>query len=116
MNKFIKEQLQKVTIPMSSWDSNTIQVFIPKQSANSNKNTDFELYKSYNIVIEDYIINPPPTFTLASNWNFGTTPPEKELSATVLQIVGKMIKFKCIGKTTNIEWEGWLPKKSIKIL
>ena len=116
MNKFIKEQLQKVTIPMSNWDSNTIKINIPKQKNSSNDIKDFELGKTYNIIIEDYILNPPSTFTLAANWNFDTIPPEKELSAEVLQILGNMIKFKCKGKITNIEWEGWLPRKSLKVI
>lgn len=114
MNKFIKEQLQKITIPISNWDDNTINIIVPKQG--NNNIADFHIGNKYNILVEDYIINPPPNFTLASNWNFNTNPPEKELQAEVLQIVGKMLKFKCIGKTTNIEWEGWLPRKSIKIV
>ena len=114
MNKFIKEQLQKITIPITSWDDDTTHIIIKKQGSNSSE--DFIIGNIYDIIIENYIINPPPNFTLASNWNFNTTPPERELHAKVLQIVGNMLKFQCIGKTTNIEWEGWLPKKSIKIV
>ena len=101
---------------MPSWDSNTIRINIPKQQASQVKQEIFEVGKIYTILIEDYILNPPPTFTLAANWNFGTLPPEKELYVEVLQILGNMIKFKCKGKNTNIEWEGWLPRKSIKVI
>ena len=114
MNKFIKEQLQKVTIPMDYWDDNTNHIIIKKQGESIAK--DFVVGNIYDIIIEDYVINPPPNFTLASNWNFNTNPPEKELHVKVLQIVGNMLKFQCKGKTTGIEWEGWLPRKSIKIV
>ena len=100
---------------MSSWDSNTIKINIPKQNVNSNR-VDFELGEMYNIIVDDYILNPPPTFTLAANWNFNTIQPEKELHVQVLQTLGNMIKFKCKGKNTNIEWEGWLPRKSFKVI
>lgn len=112
LNKFIKEQLQKITVPMTY---NENKIYIAKQGSKK-LFSDFEIGQVYNIKIEDYILNPPQTFTLAANWNFGTVPPEKELTAKVLQIAGKMIKFECIGKTSNISWIGWIPKKSIEIM
>ena len=113
MNKFIKEQLNKITVPVAKSDGNVI--YFKKQTI-CNVNTDFVIGQQYNIKIEKYILNPPPTFTLASNWNGGTIPPEEEMLVVVLQTAGNMIKFKCKGKTTGIYWEGWLPKKSITIL
>ena len=120
MNKFIKDQLKKVNIAMHPyyWDDSTTTIIIQKQgtsnSVQSVQSEQFVIGGNYNIIIENYIINPPPNFSLASNWNFNTVPPEENLTATVLQIMGNMIKFKCIGKTTQVEWEGWLPRKSIK--
>ena len=114
MNKFVSAQLKKIVIPRIYIDNNPNKIIFKKQGANID--TDFIVFNTYNILVEDYILNPPPGFTLADNWNFGTNPPEKELTAKVLQIAGKMIKFDCIGKTTNINWVGWLPKKSIKIV
>ena len=116
MNKFIKEQLQQITIPITSWDDDTTHIIIKKQGSRSNSSEDFIIGNNYDIIVEDYIINPPPNFTLSSNWNFNTNPPEKELEVEVLQIVGKMLKFKCVGKTTGIEWVGWIPRKSITIV
>lgn len=117
MNKFIKDQLKKVNIAMHPyyWDDSTTTIIIQKQgTSNSVQPEQFVIGGNYNIIIENYIINPPPNFSLASNWNFNTVPPEENLTATVLQIMGNMIKFKCIGKTTKLEWVGWLPRKSIK--
>lgn len=115
MNKFIKQQLENINTKLSNWDDSTSKIFIPKQGSNNNVQSEqFVVGSNYNIIIENYIINPPPNFSLASNWNFNTIPPEENLIATVLQIMGNMIKFKCIGKTTQVEWIGWLPRKSIK--
>lgn len=111
MNKFIEDQLNKITAPIILLDNNVL--YIKKQSSINNS---FNIGDKYTIRIEKYILNPSSTFTLSSNWNAGTIPPEEELEAIVLQKAGNMIKFKCIGKTTNIFWEGWLPKKSITIL
>ena len=113
MNKFIKEQLNKITVPVAELDNN---VLLFKKQTSNNVNTDFVIGQQYNIRIEKYILNPSPTFTLASNWNAGTIPPEEELFVIVLQKAGNMIKFNCKGKTTGIQWEGWLPKKSITVL
>lgn len=113
MNKFIEEQLHKINVPLPEWDSNTTKIIIPKQSTTIVQPVEFQLGGLYNICIEDYVLNPPPNFTLAVNWNGGTTPPEKEMVAEVIQIAGKMIKFNCKGKTTGETWEGWLPRKTV---
>ena len=113
LNKFISKQLNLITVPIQQL-SNTKFIILKQTIDNINTEAEFNIGETYNIVIEDYILNPPPTFTLSENWNAGTKPPEKELIAKVLQIAGKMIKFNCIGKNTNFQWEGWLPKKSIK--
>lgn len=113
MNKFIKEQLLKINLPMTAWNDDTKKIIISKQSAKVKQQSDFEVGKIYNIEVENYILNPPPTFTLAANWNGGTNPPEKEMAAEVLQIAGKMLKFNCKGKITGETWVGWLPRKSI---
>lgn len=97
---------------MPDWNESSTHLVIQKQGIPV-KPTDFVEGKTYDISIADYVINPPPGFTLASNWNYGTIPPEKNLEAKVLQIMGNMLKFKCKGVTTGVEWEGWLPKKSI---
>lgn len=111
MNKFIKEQLLKIKIPMSDWDDNTLKIIIYKQD-NTSK-ADFVVGNIYNITVANYVINPPPNFSLASNWNYGTVPPEENMTAQVLQIMGNMLKFSCKGESTGITWEGWLPRKSI---
>ena len=112
MNKDILKELKKcksANIP-EILETDT-EVIIPKYS-----NIDFIAGLYYNIKIEDYIIDEPDNFTLSSNWNGGTKPPETLLSIKVLEIKGKMVKVDSIGKITGIVWVGWLPKKSITIL
>ena len=115
VNKFIKEQLKKVNIAIHpyDWDDSTTTIIIQKQVPK--RQQEFVIGRGYDIYVQDYVINEPPNFTLSVNWNFGTVPPEKNLYAVVLQIMGNMLKFKCKSKTTGIEWEGWLPKESINI-
>lgn len=113
MNKFIKDQLNKINVPLPEFNDYTNHIVIKKQGAKQNDNLN--IGEVYNIKIENYIVNEPPNFSLSSNWNFGTVPPEVNLQAQVLQVMGNMLKFKCKGITTGIEWEGWLPRKSITI-
>lgn len=111
MNKDLLNELQKckvATIPNIEEENEII----------INKYNNIDLIKGfyYNIKIEDYIINEPADFTLSSNWNRGTKPPENILSIKVEDIQGKMIKVDAIGKESKKIWQGWLPKKAIKIL
>ena len=61
-------------------------------------------------------------FTLHDNWNKGIPPKHNFLKVEVLQIMGKMIKVNSIGydyinqRDTSDLWEGWLPRKAIKII
>ena len=114
MNKFIKEQLKKTRVELPDWDDNTTQLIITRGDISTT--SDIVINGVYTIKVENYILNPPPTFTLAENWNGGTNPPEEKLNATIIQIMGKMIKVKSSGVTTGIAWEGWLPRKGFTII
>ena len=59
MNKFIKEQLNKITVSVTELDNN---VLLFKKQTSNNVNTDFVIGQQYNIRIEKYILNPSPTF------------------------------------------------------
>lgn len=114
MNKFIKDQINKITIPLPEFNDDTIHFIIKKQGIK--QINDFNVGDIYTIKVENYIINEPQNFSLSSNWNYGTIPPEVDLQTQVLQVMGNMIKFKCKGISTGVEWEGWLPRKSITII
>lgn len=115
MNKFIKEQLDKCRIQLPEYDDNTTHLLI-------NRNQDIvaienlQVGGNYLFELADYVINEPPSFTLSSNWNKGTKPPEKVVMCSVQEIMGKMIKVLAIGQSTNTQWIGYLPRKAIKVL
>lgn len=120
MNKFIKEQLQKIRVPMSDWDENSEVIYFYN---NQSSEIDFEIGKLYRIQLENYILNEPPNFTLSSNWNKGIIPTSEILDARIVNIQGKMIQVNAIGfdpisntqKTDSYNYL-WLPKKSVIIL
>lgn len=111
MNKFIKQQLNKCKTLLPDWDDSTTELVI----SNNTKSISTQP-GNLHIIIQNYIINEPDNFTLSSNWNNGTTPPEPEMVVDIINIIGKMHKVKGFGITTNKSWEGWLPQKGYKIL
>lgn len=115
MNKFIKKQLDKCRIPLPYYDENTTHLIISKNE-NLKKLEELEIGHFYQIELADYVVNEPPTFTLSSNWNNGTKPPEHSMTIEIVQMIGKMIKINGVGNKTNIAWEGFVPKKSIKVV
>ena len=121
MNKLTKEQLDKCQIVLPPYNDDSTELFIPRSSGAQAKlvaqnASSFVVGQTYQIYVENYVINEPENFTLSANWNQGTKPPENKLNATIVTINGKMIRVDAIGLTTNIRWTGWLPQKAIKAL
>lgn len=111
MNKIVKDQLNKCIVKLPTWDDNTEEIIIKY-----NSNNEDEKEKNVLIKIEDYIINEPPNFTLAKNWNKNTTPPESEMYVKILKKQGRMYRVSGQGVVTKEHWEGWLPEKGFDIL
>ena len=121
MNKVVKQQLASCKVAdIPEFDDSTTHIFIPKKS--SRDINAYHLHKFYLIEIQDYILNPPPDFTLADNWNKGTNPPAKYMNIEVINIQGKMVQVS--GVSYNPEnpaelpkhWQGWIPQKGLKII
>lgn len=121
MNSIIKTQLEKcrvANIPEFDEDSTTITI---PQGSNVSV-SPYQVHRCYLIELADYILNPPPDFTLAINWNKGQIPQYKYFKCEILQIMGKMVKFNGVGYDpikkldTTYVWEGWVPQKGIKLL
>lgn len=120
MNKFVQEELKKCRVAqLPPYDEFTRQLHIPK--ANSSEQF-LQVNKCFLIQLEPYILNPPEGFTLHDNWNQGRKPPREFLKVEVAQVMGKMVRVNALGfdystqTDTDEIWEGWLPKKSIRIL
>ena len=121
MNKVVKQQLTQCKVAdIPVFDDATTMLFIPK--ASSSAINQYHLHKYYMIEIEDYILNPPPDFTLAANWNKGTNPPAKYMNVEICSIQGKMIQVSGVSFNPNNptempkHWIGWLPQKGLKIV
>lgn len=121
MNNLVKEQLKlcrKAQIP--EFDDNTTKLIIPKGKRLEIQ--DVVVGNYYLIEVENYIINPFDGFDLHIKWNHNIVPKDKYMKCEILQVMGKMIKINSLGynyledKDTNNVWEGWLPRKSFKII
>ena len=117
MNKDIEKELKKVVgVELPEYE-NVYEIIISKKTV-----LELEEGNCYLIEIADYVLNPPPDFTLHANWNKNTKPVDKTLSVEVTKVAGKMILVNSFGydlsinKTNNNFWQGWLPRKSIKII
>lgn len=111
MNKFVKKELQKCRLSLPKWDNDTTQLVIPLHNSQSELSDTI-----VEITIKNYIINEPPNFTLSTDWNGGTTPPENQMRVRYIDTKGKMTKVSGVGINTNIHWEWWLPNKSFEVL
>lgn len=115
MNERIKKQLEKCRVQLPPYTDSTTYFIIPGNSQVKTAQTNVEASKKYIIEIKDYIIHEPETFTLSSNWNHGTKPPEYIMSVKYVDSRGKMIMVEGTGVTTNVYWKGWLPQKGFEV-
>lgn len=111
MHKSIKKQLNKCRTILPDWDDSTTEMIISHNNVSNNPTSG-----SLTIKIENYIINEPANFTLSSNWNNGTKPPEQDMIVDIVNQMGKMYKVSGDGIDTQIHWEGWLPEKGFKVI
>ena len=111
MNHFIEDELNKcVSAKSEKIKDNT---FLIRKNIEELP-TDIEQHHFYQIEVEDYIIHPYKGFSLHEDWNNGIPPTSKNMQVEVDQIIGKMIHINALGDDGLI-WNGWLPRKSIKI-
>ena len=121
MNPIIKSQLEKCTVAnIPVFDDSTTTLVIPKGS--TLHVSPYQVNKCYIVELADYIINPPPDFTLADNWNNGSVPKWKYYKCEISKVMGKMIRITGCGydyennMDTNDVWEGWVPQQGIKLI
>ena len=122
MNKIIQKQLEKLTVPNKpQYDENTTHLVFPKRDSTSRPvDTGLVVNGVYKIVLANYIVNPPPDFTLDIDWNKGKKILDTTLFVQINQIAGKMIRFTGRGynfntdETNNNFYDSmWVPAKSI---
>lgn len=123
MNHIIFEQLKKVKVAkLPKYTEKDMKMFIPKQKGGY-VSSEFEVGKLYILKLDSYIIKPFEGFTLHDNWNKGHVPTHEIIKAKIVKTMGKMIyvesdayDLKIQSVIRNKPWDGWLPKKSVKIL
>ena len=121
MNKLIKQQLLNCRVAnVPAFDDNTTRIQISRGSMLNV--SPYQVHKCYIIELENYILNPPPNFTLADNWNQGSIPTHKYYKCEISQVMGKMVKIMGCGYNPDTDtdtadmWMGWVPQAGIKII
>ena len=121
MNPIAKKQLDACKVAdLPYYDEKSTLLVIPKKD--SNRVNEFHLHKYFIVELADYIINPPPDYTLSANWNRGSVPRYKYMKVEICQLMGKMIRINgaAFDPNTNTDipyvWEGWVPSQGLKIV
>jgi len=115
MNKLIKDQLDNVTSTKIEYDANTTHIYIPKTI--KVLNTSMKVGSVYDIELFDSITSPPPSSTLASNWNNGVIPKYKLYTVEVIGSMAKMIRVNGVAMEDNSSsFYGWLPLDGFEII
>lgn len=120
MNDRIYNQLLKINPNiMPQFDKDSKEIIIHSDGVTDVK--DFEVNYKYRIKLESYMLIDNANFSFHTNWNHGNPPKDLVMDVVVLQVNNSMIRILGYGINTEGEpngnqWEGWLPKKSIKII
>lgn len=117
MNKFIKQQLERIKLPSSNYNENSTQIIFYKQINNK------ELLKVngfYRIKVSNFLLKESK---LSSNWNNGVFLKCNVLDICVIKILNNMIQVNAVelDETTNTQTKNkymgfWIPVSEITIL
>lgn len=124
MNKVIKQQLEKVRVPLPDYDDSTTLITILREGSQSAAQLPrYQENHCYLIELANYILNEPPNFTLSSNWNKGVKPVTKYLKVVVNKVMGSMIQVDGSGFDSTSQQDTmdsyiglWLPIVSTAII
>ena len=67
------------------------------------------------IVFENYIVNPFNGFDFHDKWNDGIPPPCTTMYGEIDNETKGMYHFVGKSESGDLEWEGWVPKKSCTV-
>jgi hypothetical protein len=65
---------------------------------------------------EKYIVQPYEGFDFHDKFNKGVAPPEQVMMGCVVKETEKMYYLKLHSSYSDKTWEGWCPKKSVKVM
>ena len=112
MNKFIKEQLEKVVVAkIPKFDDNTTQIIIPRHEEKV-----FDEGKYYILSLDDYICSANSSVYI--NWNNRTIPPKNIIGMVEKKTVNMILFAGCefdtsTQKRTNNLCKVWIPVQNI---
>lgn len=117
MNKFIKEQLERIKCNMSEWNDNTTQITFYKQV---NTKDILQVNGFYRIKLSNFMLQESK---LSSNWNKCVIPVQNIMEICVTKIVNSMVQVNGVGfdEQTNTQTEDrylnfWIPISEITVL
>ena len=117
MNKTIFEQLDMLKTLEFQVDGNPSKDFPESFSEivffKSGKNLEDVSEKTFSF--ESYIVKPYAGFDFHDKFNKGIAPPEQVMNGFIVKETEKMYYLKLHSNLTNKIWEGWCPKKSVKV-
>ena len=109
MNKFIKKELSKLTIPLSFSDDTT-EIYIPKID-----DTELLVNRQYQIKFDKSVTSPTSVDILSSNWNGGFIPKDEVYTVDITMISGNMVRMNGSSENCTV-FNFWAAIKSIKVL
>lgn len=118
INKLIQKELKKVVVAnISNYNEDKNQIIIPRFNQVLMKENEYYLIK-----LDDELLNPNSSSTLATNWNQGRVPTSKYMKIDVMRVMGKMVNINGLGydyinkQDKNEVWSGWLPITQITVI
>lgn len=116
MNNTIKQQLEMLKTldfqvdgkPSKEFPESFFEIVFFKENKKEDNGKTF--------MFEDYMIKPFKGFDFHDKFNKGIAPPEKTMYGSIVKETEKMYYLKLESLISNKTWEGWSPKKSVKIL
>lgn len=118
MNKVLLEQLNMLKTLEFQVDGKPSKDFPESFSEiiffKSNRNLSDKTEKIFSF--EKYIIQPYDGFDFHDKFNKGVAPPEQVMQGCIIKETEKMYYLKLHSTYSGNVWEGWCPKKSVKIL
>lgn len=117
MNKVILDQLDMLKTLEFQVDGKPSKDFPESFSeivfSKSGKNLIDVTEKTFSF--EKYIVQPYEGFDFHDKFNKGVAPPEQVMQGYVVKETEKMYYLKLHSSLSNKIWEGWCPKKSVKV-
>lgn len=118
MNDCLREQLDKLKTLDFQVDGMSMKE-IPESFSEivfkSKNGNDANIEKTYTFTFERYIVFPFKGFDFHDKFNKGIAPPDLVMNGTIVKQTEKMYYINAYTFDKSKTWNGWVPKKSVKL-